>query len=471
MSTRNQLKTLTALLSCWAMSATAQGLNLPDGHVEWQCGNRWDDCRLVRKDANGLPVTTANPAAVGTLRSRLTLSHDGKTIYAPVNRNLTALNAETLQPRWRQPLFPNASQNDVLPTVMAESPDGSTLAVSRTGYGEAARQDWGNIILLKAGTGEVIRTLQHPVSTLKDEWQKFYNTVTALAFTPDGSALAVGSTGGGIRVIQLDGERETRLQGACGWPRPVAHAGPVRDLRWTTNSTLISTANDGTVRLWKNGQPSACLTVKQGGFQLHGLPNGQLLVQNATTFTLVNLATFKKVRELGPTVSAVQDVRVSPSKVTLADETSEQDYALPSGEFLAVRGPNLAQLRQGNTNIEVRPNLQVNVTQGGKMHTLNAKVIPPENVRGWKKRWSISLTGQSLRVDATNYVRVMTMEGDDFQNRYVWNVNTGKLLSCETWQMGLMYGGEPQKTATDAACKAALQHGQGRQDIKTVWHE
>lgn len=107
---------------------------------------------------------------------------------------------------------------------VAFSPDGSQLAVASWG---------GSVYLFSAATGRLVRQL--PGTTAP---------ANALAYSPDGSLLAVGDEQGGIRLWAPATGQQLSV--------PLAgHAGSVQDLAYSPDGKqLASASTDGTIRLW-----------------------------------------------------------------------------------------------------------------------------------------------------------------------------------------------------------------------------
>lgn len=95
-----------------------------------------------------------------------------------------------------------------------------------------ARTQWENVLLTRSPGLEVVAELR------ADD-----GSVTALAFSPDGRALAYGSAGGFLRVYAVD----TGVLRDTGR----VHAGAVTSLAFSPDGTsLITATDDGTIREW-----------------------------------------------------------------------------------------------------------------------------------------------------------------------------------------------------------------------------
>ncbi len=109
--------------------------------------------------------------------------------------------------------------------VVAFSPDGSLIASGSTG----GSLEWWN-----AATGEAISRQSGAHGT----------GVTALLFSPDGTVLASGGSDGGVRMWST--KTQTPVNGS-----EAAHTGPVTALAFSDDGRRMASAGlDGTLRLW-----------------------------------------------------------------------------------------------------------------------------------------------------------------------------------------------------------------------------
>ncbi len=95
----------------------------------------------------------------------------------------------------------------------------------------AAGLDDGSAILWRAADG-----------VMHKSWRKLGGAVTSLAFSPDGTLLALGLDDYTVRLLDVSGGEVTRLEG---------HTGPVQAVAFSGDGTLLySAGEDGTVRVW-----------------------------------------------------------------------------------------------------------------------------------------------------------------------------------------------------------------------------
>ncbi len=445
------------LLLAALLCGTAAALPLPGGGwVGWNCQPA-KGCTLERLDASGAVQARGLVDRSGYLAATApVLDAAGRTLYL-AGRTTLALDAQTLQQRWAS--APNERSEQA---VLAVSADGKTLARSDLWVPDA--QSWGRVKLLDAATGKVTGQLDHPSAAVptQDSWDASYRTVTALAFSPDGRTLALGSRGDGICLRDLTTGQERTLPGGCGEGRALPHAGQVRSLLWQGGHTLLSAANDGTVKQWDTAtlRERSCLPVAGGVSELVQLSPTRLLAVGSDSATLIDAATFHRVARLGPLAGGLQSWRVLGQRLELMDALSNQlgprRFDARSGQEDLAGAIPLTTLEQGGSRISVRRDLRVVVERGGQAEVLPFFVLPPNNHRvrlEGSKNWTLNLSGPRLTVGAAGWLRVMTMEGDDFQNRYIWNLDTHRLKSCQMVSLGKM----GYSDGVDAGCQGAMR--------------
>ncbi len=131
--------------------------------------------------------------------------------------------------RARKPDSPNGELGPVVVNLLAFSPDSNALAVGGTGL--PSRPD-GAVGLWDRATGKELIRL-----TASDRW------VVALAFSPDGRALATGHDGGTVRFWETASGKIRR-----DWR---AHPASVRSLAFSPDGKLFASAgSDTTVLIW-----------------------------------------------------------------------------------------------------------------------------------------------------------------------------------------------------------------------------
>ena len=85
--------------------------------------------------------------------------------------------------------------------------------------------------------------------------------LTAVAYRPDGQAFAVGGHKGAIELWSWDGQAAECVGEFIG------HTGAIQSLVWTLNDgtyELLSASEDGTLRIWRDGELSAVLQGHRG---------------------------------------------------------------------------------------------------------------------------------------------------------------------------------------------------------------
>ncbi|WP_198170410.1 WD40 repeat domain-containing protein [Deinococcus arboris] len=335
-----------------------------------------------------------------------------------------ALDANTLKARWHVQLSAAAWSLEPL----ALSPNGQHLAVA--GQNGAVR-------LLSAQSGRWVNTLQHPFyRDQKDGSGDFFATPTALAFSPDGRTLAIGSRGGGVRLRSLANGQERQLSGGCTAARTAAHLGPVRGLLFTDAGTLVSTANDEQLVAWPLRPPrqARCLSLPGGATSLHLLPQGRLLALGVTSSTLLHWPEVTRLARLAPLGSALVRWQITDTTLALSDQHSTRRWGLLSAAPLPSTALPLATFHPTGATVTIGDDLRVRVKAAGHTRVLWPPAVAPANLDGLgvPVGWQVRLKGGQLTVSATSNVRTMTNGTTDFTNNYVWAWPSGRFLGCRT---------------------------------------
>jgi WD40 repeat protein len=185
----------------------------------WQLSAQTTD--PILRVETGMHTTLIRRVVVDTPRNRLITASDDKTIRVwqmPEARLLAVLRVP-MDVGHEGQLF-----------ALAVSPDGRTIAAAGwTGW------DWegqGSIYFFDAATGDLVRRVSG-----------FNETVSALAWSPDGEQLAVGlQSRGGFRVIRAD-------TGAVVATDP-QYNDKLLDIDFSPQGRIITVALDGLVRLY-----------------------------------------------------------------------------------------------------------------------------------------------------------------------------------------------------------------------------
>jgi RNA polymerase sigma factor (sigma-70 family) len=182
-------------------------------------------------------------------------------------------------------------------TAVAFSPDG-TLVASSSGFFDMS------VVLWDAATGKEVRRLGGDVG-----W------VFALAFSPDGKALATGDRAGTVRICDVSTGRELSSFRA--------HDVEVHALAYSPDGKSLASCADGTLALWDpaTGREVQQFRRDEGGFRsLAFSPEGKRLAAAAMDGTLVvwDVATGKPLLEGNPSERPVLSVAFAPDGKALA---------------------------------------------------------------------------------------------------------------------------------------------------------
>lgn len=413
--------------------AVSTGSPTPEGDwIGWHCrpSAGFPSCALQRVGLHEQVLATASPLEAGNQPGPLTLSRDGQILYSAGTR-LHAWDAHTLKVQWTRPLVPPDRFTGREASPLALSPDGRSLAVAGSGPGEVEVRD--------AASGQRQQTIAHPRASQATQDNAWSLTVTALAYGPTGRLLAIGSRAGGLRLHDLVTGQERLLTGRCGQVSPpfvTAHRGAVNALVWTGPTTLVSTANDETMRRWETtaGRETTCLSIPGGIRGLQALSGGRLLALSATSATLVDGRTFRRVARLGPLPRALSELSVLDHTVQLSDNLRDRSWNLETGQEIDLHGPPLTTWKQQGVQVQVGPDMRVTVVRNGYTRTLSPPAVPPSNFdgSGFPTGWQVELSGPVLSVMAKSSISTGIMDTADILNVYRWNLNTGRMERCDT---------------------------------------
>lgn len=164
-----------------------------------------------QKRAGVMVWDTATGQALNTIPTRFfestVLFGDGKNIlYTGSQDEIASWNVRTLSTHWRRPI-----PKSYVTVQMAMPADRSLLAANLTPE---------SVTLLDPGTGEEITTLRHPTP----------HPVSGLAFSPDGTRLAVLCLGHIVQLWDLPKLRAGLAKRGLDWNRPIPAAAPA--LSW-----------------------------------------------------------------------------------------------------------------------------------------------------------------------------------------------------------------------------------------------
>lgn len=183
-------------------------------------------------------------------------------------------------------------------TAVAFSPGGSTLAVALLD---------GAVKLWDPATGKELKTLEGHTKSVND-----------VAFSPDGKALA---TGGEDQLVKVwDPAKGKELLALQGHPEPVCSLGFIGE-----GKTLLSSGVDGTVKLWDVRTGKECATIgcqpeKGRAGAVAVSPDGKrfAVAQSNRKVTLWDAAEGKRLATLAGHTESVLCLAFSPDGKTLA---------------------------------------------------------------------------------------------------------------------------------------------------------
>ena len=371
----------------------------------------------------------------------LMFSPDGRTLLR-LGKDASAYDTATGQERWVKTQADVQGQNQVTYGRAIFSPDGKRVYLT-------ALISWTQpqLLALDVDTGEVawqgFDTASKAVTSARpDPMGGFYSQIGALAVSADGKTLATGSFGGGIVLRQTaDGSIDRVLTDAPISKRPTqaaltgktAHGGHVLGLAFTPDGSLISGANDGTVKRWdmESGKQVGLALLPGGvqGFEL--LPDGKnLLVTSGKEVVQLSIPDLQVVRRFrghlaqitGLTLAGNQFWTTSNDGTTkrwsLNSDTEQETYGQVRVAAVSPDGKTFA-LNLGDSTIRLTD---------AAGHTL--RVL--RDFGTWDYRGARSLAfspdGKTLAGGAISNT-YMTVESYTSQSTgYLWDVKTGKLL-------------------------------------------
>ncbi|MDC0720001.1 serine/threonine-protein kinase [Nannocystis bainbridge] len=216
----------------------------PKGHVEKDMSSSPDESRARPSPLAGGPAPSMF-LGPGTNGHVLTITRAGALQGWDDARR-------PLRPRPLDPAAAAAAVTADLTLAALAVPDGARLFDLSDGTSRALTGHRGSVTALafspdgsRLATGAADRTARlYDVRDLAAprELGPHSGSVTVLAFSPDGQRLATGSWDRRVRIWPLDGSAPTILE---------EHSGPVRALAWRPDGAALATASDdATVRVW-----------------------------------------------------------------------------------------------------------------------------------------------------------------------------------------------------------------------------
>lgn len=345
-------------------------------------------------------------------------SPDGETIATAGRRGLILLwNARTH--RRTGEIRVHRDDDGAVPSLLAFSPDGRTLAVTVTGHA-TSDDDKSAVQLWEVGAKRLTATL-----TGHTGW------VQSLEFSPDGSTLATGASDATARLWDVRGQRTSATL--------TGHSGTVSDLAFSPDGrTLASTGQDQSVRLWDVRKRRAVTVLRSHTGYVNSLvfsPDGALLASGSADATV-----------------RLWDMRVGRPTATFAGPGGSGDPAAysPDGRTLATGG------RDGTVQLY---DVRARRSQGsltGHVGEVNALQFSPD---GRSVAASSNDGPEVLLWDTRTRSRINSFDGHRSPVRHVlfspdgetlatsshidrttrlWNARTGRQLASFTGATGLM---------------------------------
>ncbi len=330
--------------------------------------------------------------------SQLAFSPDG-TSLAGAGGGATVWSTENWRPRWSLPTGQALS-------TLAYSPDGRTLYLA----GSSAF-----IEALDAIDGAV-RWKQDPLAT----------GTSRIAISPDGKIAAVGSYGGGLRLVSTaDGSALGKLADAnayggkttaaqrAGW---LAHPGAVQALAFSSDGAqLASSGGDGTIKLWDVseqsvmwanvcGMATSSLAFEPGGRALTAGCGWTIRRLAANTGKIVSI-----LRGHGADVAGVAIESDGRLLWSASEDGTLKRWDLVKGDVLATYGAvDVAALSaDGKTLAFARGDDAIvlrDMDDGHTLATLRGHVLPPTLGSYSYSREALALSSDGAYVAAGGYV-------------------------------------------------------------------
>jgi WD40 repeat protein len=265
-------------------------------------------------DATALPSIRVFDSALGPIES-MAFSPDSKTVAVGTEKGRVWL----WSPATGQPIrtFPLGRLH--LGTSMALSPDGKILAIGGDDGTDGEAQIWN------AATGQPISTL--PVGHVDVDSARIVNSVTSMAFSPNGRTLAIATAIGQVQVWNTATWQLVRTLSSVNLDAPAASfSDTIFTVAFSPDSKIMATgSNDGDVRLWNAATGHLIHTLSgtsTGGVQSVAFsPDGRTVASGETGRTrLWNVVTGKPAVTLPADSQSDQvlSVAFSPDGRTLA---------------------------------------------------------------------------------------------------------------------------------------------------------
>ena len=217
-------------------------------------------------------------------------------------------------------------------TSLAYSPDGSLLAVG--GNDNVAR-------IYHVSSGRLLGELTNDLGT----WRSYGKSISSVSFSPDGSLLASASTTGMVSVWRVrDGSLAGVFQG---------HTSAVNGISFSPDGSILASGSwDGTVRLWRvaDGSESKVLTLESGVASVAFSPDGNTLTAGLYdgTVRFWRMPDGAPTRTIAGHTDAVISVAFSPDGKMLATgslDSTVQFWSAADGSGMAALGGFLTDVQ------------------------------------------------------------------------------------------------------------------------------
>ncbi len=260
--------------------------------------------------------------------------------------------------------------------------------------------------LLAVGGGGRINVWSMPAGDFQSGFDVEGGDITALEFSPDGRQIAVGGAGNSVRVYRADGSSYVSLDG---------HKGSVYTLAWSPSGrNIVSGGWDKTALVWDVSRKKPVLSLPHGGTvaSVAYSPDGKMIA-TACYDRLVRIWRSSDggiVKALSGHEDAVRAVTYSPSGKYMASAGEDGVAFLWLGRMDRVYsrfdGTPLTNSR-GKSILEVASSYPLTVL---KETPYMLYVQTPEKKRGWARRMDVTY----VRPDRWRpFIRIMKQEFSD----------------------------------------------------------
>ena len=419
--------------------------------------------RQAMLDAAAIPTARFFDSGLGSISS-VAFSPDGRFVAVDSDKNGIWL----WNPVTGQPIRTLRASRLNFGAAMAFSPDGKVLAASGDDGTDGQVQLWN----MATATAEPIRTML--VSSPRLGSAILVNTVTSVAFSPDGVLLATGTENGQIRVWNTASGQLLRIL-------PGSRAESVNSVAFSPDGqTLASGTENGRIQLWNTATGRLIRALRGTGHAMVNSvafsPDSEILAAGCDDgLHLWNTATGQPVRSTRPASSAgsIDSVAFGPGGRTfvsggadgirLWNTANGQPVGAPLSSdavvFSVAFSPDGRSLVSGNGGGEVRL-WHLGVIEPTRV------IPPPVSNRGPVDTVAFSPSGTMLATGDQD------TEGADGQIR-LWNIMTGQpirtmLDSRDNPVNTVAFSPDGQTLASDDAGRVRLWSTATGEPIRTM---